>query len=43
MPSDEIIFERNGLYLLLSDIGAERQFHWGIYMQRNLQMVLYST
>lgn len=32
MPSDQITFETNGFYLLLSDIGAERQFHWGLYL-----------
>ena len=34
MPSDPISFETNGLYLLLSDIGAERQFHWGFYLAK---------
>ncbi|KAL4783790.1 hypothetical protein BJX76DRAFT_357692 [Aspergillus varians] len=32
MPSDPIQFDVNGLYILLSDLGAERQFHWGIYL-----------
>lgn len=34
MPSDPITFETNGFYLLLSDIGAARQFHWGLYLAK---------
>jgi hypothetical protein len=37
MPSDPISLETNGLYLLLSDIGAERQFHWGFYLAKDPQ------
>lgn len=29
---DPISFDTNGLYILLSDIGYERQFHWGFYL-----------
>ncbi|PSS12784.1 hypothetical protein M430DRAFT_29373 [Amorphotheca resinae ATCC 22711] len=32
MPSNLISFDVNGLYILLSDIGAESQFHWGLYL-----------
>lgn len=32
MPTDELVFDTNGLYILLSDIGAEVQFHWGFYL-----------
>lgn len=35
MPSDSLSFDTNGLYLLLSDIGAERQFHWGFYLAKS--------
>ncbi|RDW84101.1 uncharacterized protein DSM5745_04427 [Aspergillus mulundensis] len=31
-PTGEIDFDINGLYILLSDIGAEWQFHWGFYL-----------
>ncbi|OBT85247.1 hypothetical protein VE02_05179 [Pseudogymnoascus sp. 03VT05] len=32
MPSDPIVFDVNGLYIILSDIGNERQFYWGFYL-----------
>ncbi|KAK2765105.1 hypothetical protein FQN54_008804 [Arachnomyces sp. PD_36] len=32
MPHEELIFDPNGLYILLTDIGAELQFHWGFYL-----------
>ncbi|PYI09857.1 hypothetical protein BO78DRAFT_23965 [Aspergillus sclerotiicarbonarius CBS 121057] len=28
-------FETNGLYLLLSDRGAESTFHWGLYLAKS--------
>lgn len=34
MPSNPISFEANGLYIFLTDIGAERQFHWGFYLAK---------
>ena len=32
MPSDPLVFDANGLYILLTDIGAEIQFHWAFYL-----------
>ncbi|KAL3456711.1 hypothetical protein BJX64DRAFT_270156 [Aspergillus heterothallicus] len=32
MPSDKLHFDANGLYIILSDIGALDQFHWGYYL-----------
>ncbi|RMD43095.1 hypothetical protein DV735_g2000, partial [Chaetothyriales sp. CBS 134920] len=34
MSSDPILFDTNGFYLLLTDIGAEMQFHWGLYLAK---------
>ncbi|KAJ9293156.1 hypothetical protein DTO271G3_8100 [Paecilomyces variotii] len=34
MNSGDIILDKNGLYILLSDIGAELQFHWGLYLAK---------
>lgn len=31
MPNNPITFDPNSLYILLSDLGAERQFHWEFY------------
>lgn len=33
MPNP-ITFDPNSLYILLSDLGAERQFHWEFYLAR---------
>lgn len=32
MPKELLPFIPNGLYILLSDIGAELQFHWALYL-----------
>ncbi|CEL08672.1 hypothetical protein ASPCAL11817 [Aspergillus calidoustus] len=32
MPSDKLYFDPNGLYILLTDMGAPDQFHWGFYL-----------
>lgn len=32
MQRDPVSFDPNGLYILVSDIGAEAQFHWGLYL-----------
>ncbi|KAL3479801.1 hypothetical protein BJX99DRAFT_61627 [Aspergillus californicus] len=32
MPHNPISFEPNGLYILLSDLGSEWQFHWAFYL-----------
>lgn len=32
MPNNPIAFDPNSLYILLSDLGAERQFHWEFYL-----------
>lgn len=32
MPSGPINLDPNGFYILLTDIGYERQFHWGLYL-----------
>lgn len=31
-PREPLVFDTNGLYVLLTDIGAELQFHWGFYL-----------
>ncbi|KAL2833846.1 hypothetical protein BDW59DRAFT_64592 [Aspergillus cavernicola] len=36
MPDDPISFDINGLYILLSDLGSERQFHWAFYLAKDL-------
>ncbi|KAK1144126.1 hypothetical protein N8T08_005788 [Aspergillus melleus] len=32
MSNSPITFDTNGLYILVSNIGAVRQFHWGLYL-----------
>jgi hypothetical protein len=32
MPSSPMTFDANGLYILLTDIGSEIQFHWAFYL-----------
>lgn len=32
MSHETLKFDAGGLYILVSDIGAERQFHWGLYL-----------
>ncbi|KAE8417866.1 hypothetical protein BDV36DRAFT_255611 [Aspergillus pseudocaelatus] len=32
MPNIPISFDRNGLYILVSDIGSDIQFHWAFYL-----------
>ncbi|KAJ5787137.1 hypothetical protein N7457_002127 [Penicillium paradoxum] len=32
MPSNDISFDTNGLYIFLSDIGEVSQYHWGFYL-----------
>ncbi|KAG2412883.1 hypothetical protein HFD88_010440 [Aspergillus terreus] len=32
MQRDPVSFDTNGLYILVSDIGAEAQFHWCFYL-----------
>lgn len=32
MPDNEISFNTNGLYILISDIGEVLRFHWGLYL-----------
>jgi hypothetical protein len=34
MPSNIIAFESSGLYILVSDIGDELHFHWGLYLAK---------
>ncbi|KAL1873745.1 hypothetical protein Plec18167_006263 [Paecilomyces lecythidis] len=34
MNSGDINLDPNGLYILLSDIGAEFRFHWGLYLAK---------
>ncbi|KAL5336017.1 hypothetical protein BJX70DRAFT_401076 [Aspergillus crustosus] len=35
MPPNPVTFETDGLYILLSDLGDERQFHWGFYLAKS--------
>lgn len=32
MPDNNISFDTNGLYILVSDIGEVSQYHWGLYL-----------
>lgn len=32
MPNNPLTFDANGLYIILTDIGAETQFHWAFYL-----------
>jgi hypothetical protein len=32
MPSDPIDLESNGLYIVISNLGYDRLFHWGLYL-----------
>lgn len=32
MPSDPINLEPNGLYIVISNLGYDRLFHWGLYL-----------
>ncbi|KAB8261402.1 hypothetical protein BDV32DRAFT_148667 [Aspergillus pseudonomiae] len=35
MPNNPIFFDTNGLYILVSDLGSDIQFHWALYLAQS--------